>query len=313
MVSPKIQKDICHCFTQDILKSTIKEISDDVFALLVYESSNISKKEHMVVVLRYVDDTYGILKERFVGLVHVKETYSLNVKSVVDSLFAEFGLSLRHVRGQGYDGASNMRGQFNGLKTLIMRENSSGYYIRCFPHQLQLVVAVTKKYFNSGDFFDMIAVLTNMVGDSCKMTDMLRDSQRERFLKEMGRGELETGSGMNQELSLARAGDTLWSSHYQTLLCLDDLYPSVIEVLKYVEKEGEKDVQQCQASGLQIYFTSFEFIFYLHLMFCILGLTDILSQALQRKDQDILNDISLVMSTKRQLQNFRIDICGIPF
>ena len=120
-------------------------------------------------------------------------------------------------------------------------------------------------------------------------------------------GELETGSGLNQDLSLIRAGDTHWSSHYKTLLRLVDLYPSVIEVLKYVEKEGEKDVQQRQASGLQIYFTSFEFVFYLHLMLYILGLTDVLSQAFQRKDQDILNATSLVESTKRQLQNFRVD------
>ncbi|KAL4579401.1 hypothetical protein LXL04_015545 [Taraxacum kok-saghyz] len=47
-------------------------IGDDVFALLVDESSDISKKEQMAVVLRYV--TCGIVKERFIGIVHVKET-----------------------------------------------------------------------------------------------------------------------------------------------------------------------------------------------------------------------------------------------
>ncbi|KAK1388696.1 zinc finger MYM-type protein 1-like [Heracleum sosnowskyi] len=109
MVSPKIQKDICHCFAQEILKSIMKEIGDDVFALLVDESSDVSKKEQMAVVLRYVDDTSGVVKERFVGLVHVKETSSLTLKSAIDNLFAEFGLSLKQVRGQGYDGASNMR------------------------------------------------------------------------------------------------------------------------------------------------------------------------------------------------------------
>ncbi|XP_010555091.1 PREDICTED: uncharacterized protein LOC104824679, partial [Tarenaya hassleriana] len=40
-------------------------------------------------------------------------------------------------------------------------------------------------------------------------------------------------------------------------------------------------------------------------MLLILGLTDNLSMALQRKDQDILNAISLVKSTKRQLQQQR--------
>ncbi|KAK1357572.1 hypothetical protein POM88_050828 [Heracleum sosnowskyi] len=179
MVSPKIQKDICHCFAQEILKSILTEIGDDVFAILVDESSNVSKKEQMVVVLRFVDGTCGLIKERFVGLVHVKETSSLTLKLAIDSLLTELGLSLKKIRGQGYDGASNMR--------------------------------------------------------------------------------------------------------------------------------GEKDAQKRQANGLQIYFTSFDFVFYLHLMLHIFGLTESLTKALQRKDQDILNVISLVKSTKRQLQKFRLD------
>jgi hypothetical protein len=29
-----------------------------------------------------------------------------------------------------------MRGEFNGLRALVLRENNSGYYIHCFAHQL---------------------------------------------------------------------------------------------------------------------------------------------------------------------------------
>ena len=86
-------------------------------------------------VLRYVDRC-GVVKGSFVGLAHVKDTTSANLKSSIDSLFARFKLSIKQVRGQGYDGASNMRGEFNGLKSLIMRENSSAYYVHCFAHQL---------------------------------------------------------------------------------------------------------------------------------------------------------------------------------
>jgi hypothetical protein len=49
------------------------------------------------------------------------------------------------IRGQGYDGASNMKGHANGLKKLIMDECPSAYYVHCFAHQLQLtLVAVAK-------------------------------------------------------------------------------------------------------------------------------------------------------------------------
>lgn len=39
------------------------------------------------------------------------------------------------IRGQGYDGVSNMRGEFGGLKILILKENESVYYVYCFVYQ----------------------------------------------------------------------------------------------------------------------------------------------------------------------------------
>ena len=78
------------------------------------------------------------------------------------------------MRGQGYDGASNMKGEFNGLRSLIFRENNSAYYVHCFAHQLQLVVvAVAKKIFDIADFFDMVSTLLNAVGASCKRKDVV--------------------------------------------------------------------------------------------------------------------------------------------
>ena len=307
MVCPSIQKDIAHCFAQEIVNSIIEEIGDDVFGLLIDESSDRSDKEQMAVVLRYVDK-WGIIKERFVGVIHVLETSALSLKSAIDSLFVEYGLSLNKVRGQGYDGASNMRGEFNGLRALIMRENSSAYYVHCFAHQLQLVVvAVAKKHFDVGNFFDMISVLLNVVGASCKRKDMIRQSHQEKVKQAISNDEIDTGTGLNQEVTLQRAGETRWGSHYKTLLRLVELFSSVVEVLEYVESDGKDDLKRRQAHGLLVYFQSFDFVFYLQLMLIILGLTDSLSMALQRKDQDILNALSLVNSTKRQLQKLRDD------
>jgi hypothetical protein len=106
MLAHEIQTNIVECFANKILRSILEELGDDVFCWLVDESRDVSCKEQMVVVLRYVDKC-GIVKERFVGLVHVIETSSC-LKSSIDSLLAKFKLSLKQVRGQGYDGASNM-------------------------------------------------------------------------------------------------------------------------------------------------------------------------------------------------------------
>ena len=183
LIAPEIQKDIVHCFAKEMLHSILEEIGDDVFCLLVDESRDVSWKEQMAVVLRYVDKC-GIVKERFVGLVHVKETNSASLKSAIDALFADLKLSLKQVRGQGYDGASNMRGEFNGLQSLIMKENSSAYYVHCFAHQLQLVlVVIARKHKGVSEFFTMISMLLNMVGGSSKRRDMIRDINLEEMSK----------------------------------------------------------------------------------------------------------------------------------
>lgn len=54
-------------------------------------------------------------------------------------------------------------------------------------------------------------------------------------------------------------------------------------------------------------FETFEFIFFVHLMFVILGYTNELSECLQRRDQDILNAISLVNVAKNKIQQLRSD------
>ena len=113
MVSHKIQTDIAHYFAEEVIESIIKEVGHEVFCLLVDESADVSDKEQMAIVFRFVDTLgivkerflglvkerfLGIVKERFLGLVHVKETSSLSLKSVVDSLFAKHGLSMKKLR-----------------------------------------------------------------------------------------------------------------------------------------------------------------------------------------------------------------------
>ncbi|KAL7588129.1 hypothetical protein Lser_V15G40243 [Lactuca serriola] len=213
LISPTIQKDIVNCFSKEIIKSICDEIGKDVFGILIDESSDISKQEQMTIVLRYVDQL-GIVKERSIGVVHVLDTSSLTLKAAIDSVFTDNNLSMAQVRGQGYNGASNMSGAFNGLKSLILKENSSAHYIHCFAHQLQLVVVVVaKKHNDVEEFFEQLALVVTVVCGSCKRKDMIREMQKERVESEIAIGETETGRGLNREISLARAGDTRWGSN----------------------------------------------------------------------------------------------------
>ncbi|XP_031260533.1 uncharacterized protein LOC116118693 [Pistacia vera] len=140
------------------------------------------------------------------------------------------------------------------------------------------------------DFFLKVSCVINIVGWSPRRRDLLNEKQALKVKKAIKSGELSTGQGLNQDTSLKRLGETWWGSHYKTLLSLINLFSSVIEVLEDLTENSDNRVE---ASDLVDYMTSFDFAFNLHMMKNILGITFEHSQALQRKDQDIINDMSL--------------------
>ncbi|KAI0488666.1 hypothetical protein KFK09_028505 [Dendrobium nobile] len=193
LTAPEIQKDITRAISIAITDFIKKEIGENYFSLLVDEARDISSKEQMAIVVRFVNKK-GMVVERFLGIIHVAETTARTLKKSIEELLSTYGLSISKLRGQGYDGASNMSGEFNGLKALFLNENNAAHYIHCFSHQLQLaLVYVAKNHVQIALLFSVISNMMNIVGVSCKRRDQLRDKQRERTLMELHNGELVTG------------------------------------------------------------------------------------------------------------------------
>ena len=139
MTTPLIQKDMVNTYAVEATLDILEEIGDRHFSILVDAT-----KEQMAIVIRFVNKD-GRIIERFLALVHVKRTTSVCLKEAFDSVYAKLKLSLSRLRGQGYNGASNMRDECNGLKALILKKNPSAWYVHCFAHQLQLCGCVQDK------------------------------------------------------------------------------------------------------------------------------------------------------------------------
>jgi hypothetical protein len=247
LTCPKIQKDIVKAAARATTQVILDDLGDNLFSILIDESRDVSVKEQMVVALCYVNKT-GQVIERFLGVVHVSNTSALTLKSALEELFAKHGLSLSRIRGQGYDGASNMRGEYNGLKSLILKEICSAFFIHCFAHQLQLaLVKLAKNHSEIALFFNLVANLSNVVGASCKRRDVLRESQVKNMTKALQDGEISSGRGLNQETTIKKAGETRRSSHYGTLLGITSLFSSMVDVLEMVEEDGTDSDQKGDA------------------------------------------------------------------
>ncbi|CAL2255559.1 unnamed protein product [Prunus armeniaca] len=304
LLAPCIQKEIVNSCALETLDAIMDGLKDRFFSILVDEARDASVKEQMAMVLHYVDDKEHLI-ETFVGIQHVTDTTSSSLKDAIDTFFSRNGLSLSKLRGQGYDGASNMRGELNGLKTKILREQPCAYYVHCFTHQIQLaLVTVSKKNIDIASFFVTANSVVNHAGASCKRHDLLRGQLQEKLVIAFENDCLITGRGLNQETSLKCAGDTRWNSHNGTVISIISMFSSVVHVLQMVINDNPND-SAGEANKLMREIHTFEFVFHLFLMKAILGLTNDLLQALQRKDQEIVNAMALVKSCKEKLHWMR--------
>ncbi|XP_022849659.1 uncharacterized protein LOC111371748 [Olea europaea var. sylvestris] len=134
-----IKKDIVSARAVETIDIIIKDINDTFFSILVDESQVISVKEQMLLFYIIFDKTRHVV-ERFIRIEHVFSTTALSLKAAIDKLFSRYGLSISRLRGQGYDGASNM----------------------------QALVAITKKHKKVQTLFNLVSSMVNIVGASSK-------------------------------------------------------------------------------------------------------------------------------------------------
>ncbi|XP_049388127.1 uncharacterized protein LOC125852440 [Solanum stenotomum] len=270
MTSPIIQKDIVTACKIETVKAILEELNGDYFVLLVDESFDISRKEQMAIVLRYVD-RMGFVMVRLIDIIHIQDTSALSLKETIINLLAQHSLSPSRVRGQYYDGANNMQGEVNGLKMLIRQESRSAHSIHCFAHQLQLtLVGVSKKCVEVGKLVVLVSNIFNVLGSSFKRMDDLRDSQKATIQDALDMGEL--------------------------TIVLESLALDARSMDERAKAMGH--LESCQ---------TFEVAFMLHLMRDVLAITNELNKCLQRKEKDVANAMLLVKVAKKRLQVLRDD------
>jgi hypothetical protein len=141
----------------------------------------------------------GEVTERFLCIKHVTETTTEALKKALCEVLGKHGLLIANLQGQGYDGASNMRGEFNGVQKLVRDENPYAFYMHFFAHRLQLVVVAVSRCCSSfEDFFEYVSLIVNSTSASCKRKDLLLDKQRRILLAKLESGDIFSGRGKNQ-------------------------------------------------------------------------------------------------------------------
>ncbi|XP_042753304.2 uncharacterized protein LOC111915266 [Lactuca sativa] len=249
----EIQKEILSIIANKVRKHIRSEVGDSYFCVMVDESRDESKKEKMAIVLRFVD-VEGIIRERFLDLVQVRDTLSLTLKTDMWRQLLHYQFDVSKICGQGYDAER----------------------------------------------------ITSTFCASSKRHDESQKAKATEIEQLLELGEIESGKGLNQVGTLRRAGDTRWGSHFRSVCSLLNMFDCTRVVLQgIIDDVSATYSQRGDADAAYCFLKSFEFVFTLHLIKEIMGKTDVLPQALQKKSQDILNAMELVSATMESLNEFR--------
>ncbi len=215
--SPAIQNEIISILAQVMRDEIISEIKEaGIFSMMLDEMSDVSKDEQLSFVFRYA--LWGEIFESFLTFKNVASTTGEVLFDTVDMTLKEFKLQLSNLRGLGTDGAANMRGKYQGLKTRISQANPIVKSVHCACHALNLVlVQACQCSIPVKVFFATLEELYVFIEGSPKRHHRFFEIQKDLNLTPR---------------SLKRHAETRWETRHKVIEDTLATYPAVIRMLE---------------------------------------------------------------------------------
>ena len=154
--------------------------------------------------------------KRFVKFIPTRGHTSHQSADLLFEFIEENGISLKDLRGQSYENASNMSGKYKGMQAIIKKRNHQAEYIPCVVHFLNLGGKCAAECCQSAvRFFMLVQGLCVFFSASTHRWNLLTDA-----LKSL------------QSPTIKPLHDTRWEAGYDALHALRKGYQAVLQVFK---------------------------------------------------------------------------------
>lgn len=123
----------------------ISDMRNSKFSLIVDETTDVSTKACLVLVVRYFDKVSKTVKDRFLGLLHLAKSDAESIYQTIIAFLDAINILIDNLIGLATDGGSTMAGHLTGLKTRLKRDTDF-FYMKCTCHSLHLCSSYACKY-----------------------------------------------------------------------------------------------------------------------------------------------------------------------
>ncbi|XP_065314157.1 zinc finger MYM-type protein 1-like isoform X3 [Gordionus sp. m RMFG-2023] len=274
-----------------ILNEIIKQIiSNCAFSLILDGTYDISKKECVALIIRYIQEyPHPHPVERIINIFTTSDTTGENIKNNVLTKLKALHLPLEYLIGQSMDGASNMRGVNKEVQALIFKEAPKAIYVWCHAHRLNLIVIRICGY-----------------GNEIKKTMGILD-ELYNFMNGVKRQGVFTKFQMQKtKKSLKRIKNTTrnWASSFKALQNFLDVYEYIIASLTELSNSDDA-ITFSISEGLLSRIKRYDFILGLFILRIILKCTHETCIEMQAIGNDLAMMIKLIQHTKNKFQRLR--------
>ena len=291
-IGKNIQNEVIQCIGSIIQQHIIARVKKSkYFCLICDETTDAGRREQLSICLRYVDMDTHTLREDFLLFDQQESTTGEALTSSIKNALAEYGINFEFLRGQSYDGGSNMAGKFRGVQAIILNEQPLALYTHCLNHSLNLVISKSceERY------------VKNMLGTVSQLSvfftaSALRVLTLEKVVDELG-GDSAT--------RLKPDCKTRWVERHDSVKVVRDLYKFILEALRRIQVSGD-----AQASGSASCFEAGmlrgDFIITLEMVATIMTHTRWLSEYLQSPEIDLgqaMTKVHVVLSLIQELRD----------
>ena len=296
-LSAESQNKLIGIIGSHIQQAIVNEIKNaGNYSIAMDCTTDSAHEDQLSVIIRYVNEKCDIV-ERLLCIERVKESSAKGLVKTLKNIFKKSSINLADAVGQSYDGASVMRGKYNGVKTRIQKESHQCLFIWTFDHVLNLVIMeACGSSLPAKVLFGTLEKLYTFFSTSRKRSDILQDIQKEANLGQLHRPQ--------------RVSTTRWWSHQKALDTVffaqsGKLYDCFRDALEHCLAPEHSKETVTDAEGLLQKISCFEMVITAHLFHKIFTITDPASLYLQSEKIDVLTAIRLVETVQSQLVTLR--------
>ena len=240
----------------------------------------------MFISIRYVDNDLCPYEE-FLGLYEPPDTAGKVLAKCITDVLLRLQLPLSALRGQTYDGASNMSGQYKGYQALIREMQPLALYVHCGAHCVNLVSqSVCEAVFLVRDAMESLQELGSLFSQSLKCR-------------------AQSDHGISKVQKIRPLCPTRWLVRVSAIQALIAQYELVLDCLEEMSLPAAGSNVSARASGLWNQLSKGSTWLALKMAIRVFGPLEMLNRSLQARYQTVSGMLVAVGETLSGLRDLR--------